>query len=89
MEEFLPVLLGMVVFGLCHQIGSVRFRGAAILLLSLFGGALATTINGEWGAGPVAMLIDTILVAAGVLAAGAGLAILGIVRRRLGSVRLP
>ncbi|HKI31983.1 MAG TPA: hypothetical protein VKA46_08945 [Gemmataceae bacterium] len=88
MEELLPVLIGMFACGLCPRIGPARFRGAATILLVVFGGALATTINGEWGTGPAALLIDTALVAVGALAVRAGLTILGSVRRRPEARRL-
>ncbi|MBV9124003.1 MAG: hypothetical protein JO112_11645 [Planctomycetes bacterium] len=82
MQELLPVLIGLVMGGLCCRIGSVRLRGVAVLLLSPLGGALATTLNQEWAAGVVPFLADTAFVATAGLGTVIGLAVLGHLRQK-------
>jgi hypothetical protein len=82
MQELLPMLLGVLAGSLLWRRGPARHRRAATVLLSVIGGALSTTINGEWGAGAAAFLADAALVGSSALAAMATLALLRHVRQR-------
>ena len=68
MQELLPVTIGLILGCLCLPVGSVYRRASTAILLSFLGGALATTINGEWWAGFFPFLADVALVATGALA---------------------
>ncbi|MFN3337835.1 MAG: hypothetical protein ACK42I_10095 [Thermomicrobium sp.] len=62
MGEILPISAGVVVGLLCWRIASVRLRTAALVILSVIFGALASLLTGElaltWGF----LLIDIPLV---------------------------
>jgi hypothetical protein len=68
MQELLPLSIGLILGCLCLPVGSVYRRSSTAVLLSFVGGALATTINGEWWAGLLPFLADVALVATGALA---------------------
>jgi hypothetical protein len=68
MQELLPVLIGMLVGFVRLPVRSFRLRGPVALVMTLLGGAVAATINGEWTDGIVSWLADVALVAAGALA---------------------
>ncbi len=83
MQEFLPVLIGMVTAGMCGRISSPRLRRTAFIALSLFGGAFSTTINSEWRVGLTAWLADTGLIAAGAVGATTGAELVTRLRRKV------
>lgn len=53
MGEILPISAGILVGLICWRIASVRLRTAALVVLSVLFGALASLVNGElalsWG----------------------------------------
>jgi hypothetical protein len=65
MQELLPVVIGLVLGCVCLPVTARRARHSMAILLSFLGGALATTINWEWAAGPIPFLLDVALVAGG------------------------
>jgi hypothetical protein len=68
MQEFLPVLIGMIFGSICLSVNPAHLRGGVMLVMCTLGGAVATTLNTEWGGGLTPFVIDTALVAAGAVA---------------------
>lgn len=62
MGEILPITAGVVVGLICWRIASVRLRTAALVVLSVIFGTLASAINGELALTWAFLLIDIPLV---------------------------
>jgi len=62
MGEILPISAGILVGLICWRIASVRLRTAALVVLSVLFGALASLVNGELALSWGFLLIDIPLV---------------------------
>lgn len=62
MGEILPISAGILVGLICWRIASVRLRTAALVVLSVLFGALASLLNGELALSWGFLLIDIPLV---------------------------
>lgn len=62
MGEILPISVGILVGLICWRIASVRLRTAALVVLSVLFGALASLVNGELALSWGFLLIDIPLV---------------------------
>ena len=62
MGEILPISVGILVGLICWRIASVRLRTAALVVLSVLFGALASLLNGELALSWGFLLIDIPLV---------------------------
>lgn len=62
MGEILPISAGILVGLICWRIASVRLRTAALVVLSVLFGALASLVNGEMALSWGFLLIDIPLV---------------------------
>lgn len=62
MGEILPISAGILVGLICWRIASVRLRSAALVVLSVLFGALASLVNGELALSWGFLLIDIPLV---------------------------
>ncbi|MCM8745547.1 hypothetical protein NET03_03280 [Thermomicrobium sp. CFH 73360] len=60
--EILPITAGVVVGLICWRIASVRLRTAALVVLNVIFGTLASAINGELALTWAFLLIDIPLV---------------------------
>ncbi|HEX6290158.1 MAG TPA: hypothetical protein VFZ66_13270 [Herpetosiphonaceae bacterium] len=68
MHELIPIVIGIVIGLGVYQIRSTRIRTAALVVLCLLGGALASFINGELALSLAFVSFDALLVWAGALA---------------------
>ena len=68
MEEVFPVLAGVAVGLVAHQVGSIRLRALLIAVLGVAFGACASWISGELALSWVYLVIDTVqVIGAGVM----------------------
>jgi hypothetical protein len=68
MSEWMPVLLGAVL-GALHLRHALSRR--SLVVSALVAAALATTLSGEWSYAPYLVVVDAMLVGAGILASRA------------------
>ncbi len=80
MGEILPISAGVVVGLICWRIASVRLRTAALVILSVLFGALASFLTGELALTWAFLLIDIPLVF--LVAVGTSLLVARVARAR-------
>jgi hypothetical protein len=67
MQELVPVAIGLLVAVVRHRFASRLVRPLSLVSLTIIGAVLASALNREAAAWPVALIVDLTLAGAGVL----------------------